>query len=100
MAGRWAVGGAVAALGAVAAFLLLDPVIAAFATILWGTLVVMVVVAGDWDRHSTFEERELERARRRKEKWERGADARARDRARFEAHRARQDAKRASRPER
>jgi hypothetical protein len=47
-------------------------------------------MARDWDQHPTFEDREAARARRRKEKWERNADARARDRARWEAHQAKQ----------
>jgi hypothetical protein len=50
----------------------------------------MAAFARDWDRHSTFEERELARARKRAEKWERGKSARDRDRARWEAHQARQ----------
>jgi divalent metal cation (Fe/Co/Zn/Cd) transporter len=90
---RWVLGGAVAVGGSLAAFALLDPIIAAFVAIVLATVAVIAVLAGDWDRHSTFEERELERARRRKEKWERGAAARERDRARWEAHRARQQAK-------
>ena len=96
MAVRWAIGAAVAVAGSVAAFLVLDPVIAAFAAIVLATVVVIAVLASDWDRHSTFEERELERARRRKEKWERGAAARERDRVKWEAHRARQEAKKAA----
>jgi uncharacterized membrane protein len=96
MTGRWAAGGAVAVLGSVAAFALLDPVIAAFVAIVLVTVAVIGALAGDWDRHSTFEERELERARRRKEKWERGAAARERDRVRWEAHQARQAAKKAA----
>ena len=59
----------------------------------WSPAVVIAVVARDWDRHSTFEERELARARKRAEKWERGKDARDRDRARWEAHQARQAAR-------
>ena len=78
------------ATGSVLAFLLLDPIVAAFLVILGGTAVVIVPVARDWDRHSTFEERELARARKRAEKWERGKAARDRDRARWEAHQARQ----------
>ncbi|TQN42018.1 hypothetical protein FHU33_1409 [Blastococcus colisei] len=96
MSVRWVLGSAVAVLGSVAAFLLLDPVVAAFVAIMLVTLAVIAVFAGDWDSHSTFEERELERARRRKEKWERGAAARARDRAKWEAHRARQESKKAA----
>ena len=95
MTSRWALGGAVAVAGSVAAFLLLDPVIATFVAILLVTVAVIAGLAGDWDRHSTFEERELDRARRRKEKWERGAAARERDRVKWEAHRARQEAKKA-----
>ncbi len=97
---RWVVSGAVAVLGSVVAFLLLDPVIAAFVAIMLVTLAVIAVLAADWDRHSTFEERELERARRRKEKWERGTAARERDRVKWEAHRARQEARKAAQPDR
>ncbi|MBN1093376.1 hypothetical protein JKP75_12875 [Blastococcus sp. TML/M2B] len=42
---------------------------------------------------STFEEREAERARRRKAKWEQNAGAREKDRRRWEAHRAAQAAR-------
>lgn len=80
--------------GSTWAFLVLDPIIAAFVVILAATALVMAVLARDWDRHSTFEERELARARKRRAKWEAGKAARDRDRARWEAHRARQ-AKRA-----
>jgi hypothetical protein len=93
---RWVIGAAVAVVGSVAAFLVLDPILATFLAILLGTVVVIAVLASDWDRHSTFEQRELERARRRKEKWERGAAARERDRAKWEAHRARQEQKKAA----
>ena len=92
-ASRWAgvaLGAAVWATGSVLAFLNLDPIVAAFLVILGGTAVVIAAVARDWDRHSTFEERELARARKRAEKWERGMAARDRDRARWEAHHARQ----------
>jgi hypothetical protein len=90
---RWAglaLGAAMWAAGSVLAFLKLDPIIAAFVVILGATAVVIAAAARDWDRHSTFEERELARARKRAEKWERGKDARDRDRARWEAHQARQ----------
>ena len=90
------VGAAVAVVGSLAAFLLLDPVLAAFVAIVLVTVAVLVVAASDWDRHSTFEERELARARRRKEKWDRGAAARERDRVKWEAHRARQEARKSS----
>ena len=85
----WTVAGAA---GAVLAFLFLDPIVAAFVAIVLATCVVIAFLSRDWDRHSTFEERELERARRRQEKWDRGADARDRDRARWEAHQARKAA--------
>src|SRR4051812_50146339 len=59
------------------------------------TLVVVAFFARDWDQHSTFEEREMVRARKRKAKWEKGKDKRARDRARWEAHQARRAGKQA-----
>jgi membrane glycosyltransferase len=81
---------ALVAVVSVLAFLLLDPIVAAFVVILLVTGAVIAFVARDWDQHSTYEEREAARARKRAEKWERSADARARDRARWEAHQARQ----------
>ena len=85
--------GAVVAVASVAAFVLLDPILAAFVVILLVTGAVVAVLARDWDRHSTFEERELARAQKRAEKWERTKDARDRDRVRWEAHQARQAGK-------
>ena len=82
-------GGLVAAMS-VLAFVLLDPVLAAFVVILLLTGAVVAVAARDWDKHSTYEEREAARARRRAEKWDRNTAARDRDRARWEAHQARQ----------
>ena len=90
LAGALAWGG-----GSVWAFGTLDPIIAAFLVILGLTALVIAVAARDWDRHSTFEERELARARKRRAKWEAGTAARDRDRARWQAHQARQ-AKRSS----
>jgi hypothetical protein len=81
------------AAGSILAFRYLDPIVAAFVVILALTLLVVAFVARDWDAHSTYEEREHARARRRQEKWERTAAARARDRARWEAHQARQASK-------
>ena len=49
----------------VLAFVLLDPVLAAFVVILLVTGLGVAVLARDWDRHSTYEERELARARKR-----------------------------------
>ena len=82
--------GALVAVVSVAAFVLLDPILAAFVVILLVTGAVIAVLARDWDQHSTFEERELARSRKRAEKWERNKDVRARDRVRWEAHQARQ----------
>ena len=81
------------AIVSVLAFVLLDPIVAAFFVILLVTVGGMVVLARNWDQHSTFEERELARARRRAEKWERNKDVRDRDRVRWEAHQARQAGK-------
>jgi hypothetical protein len=82
--------GALVAVVSLLAFLLLDPILAAFAAILLVTGAVIAYVARDWDQHSTYEEREAVRARRRAEKWERNEAARARDRATWEAHQAKQ----------
>jgi hypothetical protein len=82
--------GAVVAVLAVLAVVLLDPILAAFVVILLVTATVSALVARDWDQHSTYEERELARSRKRAQKWDRNAEARARDRARWEAHQARQ----------
>lgn len=78
------------AAASVLAFRSLDPIIAAFLVIMGFTALVIGVLARDWDRHSTFEEREVARARKRKVKWEATTDVRARDRARWEAYQARQ----------
>ena len=59
--------GAAVAVGSVLAFVLLDPVLAAFVLILLVTGLGVAVLARDWDRHSTYEERELARARKRAE---------------------------------
>ena len=75
---------------AVGAFLLLDLIAATAVAATSVTLAAVAVAARDWDSHETFEEREEARARRRTEKWEQGAEARARDRARWEAAKARQ----------
>lgn len=99
MSQRWVLWSAVVVGGSVLAFLLLDPVVAAFVAIMLGTALVVGITARDWDRHSTYEEREAERARRRAEKWERGKGARERDRVRWEAHQARQ-ARKAGQPDR
>ena len=78
------------AAGSVAAFAALHFLLAAFLVIFGLTALVLGLLAHDWDQHSTFEERELARARKRKAKWEAQADTRERDRVRWEAHQARQ----------
>ena len=70
----------------VLAFLTLSPVLAAAVLIGSLTLVTVAGLSADWEQHPSFEEREQARTLRRKEKWERSADARAKDRARFEAY--------------
>jgi hypothetical protein len=75
--------------GSVAAFTLLDSILATFVCILGLTIVAMAFFSTDWVRSTTFEEREAERVRRRKAKWDAGAAARERDRARWESHQAR-----------
>ncbi|RBY76239.1 hypothetical protein DQ239_14725 [Blastococcus sp. TF02-09] len=72
------------------AFAALDVVIAAAVAIALVTALGVTLAASGWDQHSTYEERELARARRRQEKWDRNAAARARDRRKWEAHQARQ----------
>jgi hypothetical protein len=89
VARRWLIGGGIWAVLTVLAFLLLNAIIAAFVTILAATVVVVAGFSADWDRHSTFEEREAARARKRADKWERTKGARERDRERWEAHQAR-----------
>jgi len=79
-----AVGAALAV--SVLAFLTLSPVLAAAVLIGSLTLVAVGGLSAGWEEHPSFEERELARSRRRQEKWERTADARARDRARYEAY--------------
>ena len=72
------------------AFLLLYWVIALGIAIMGLITVVVAVAASDWENHSTFEEREQVRARKRQEKYDRRAGARAKDRAIWEAHRGKQ----------
>ena len=89
MAKRLLIGGVVWAVVTALAFLLINWILALFITIVAATMVVVVAMAANWDEHSTFEERENARARRRAVKWEQNKDARERDRARWEAHQAR-----------
>jgi membrane protein implicated in regulation of membrane protease activity len=69
-------------------FWLIYWVLALFVSVVGLTAVLVVAMASNWDQHTTFEEREQVRARRRKEKFERRSGARARDREIWEAHRA------------
>jgi hypothetical protein len=71
------------------AFLFVNPILGAFPLIFGATLLAIAWLARDWEEHPNFQQREAERARKRKEKFERTADARARDRERWEAHQAR-----------
>ncbi|MCF6746393.1 hypothetical protein E9529_19380 [Blastococcus sp. KM273128] len=87
------VSGLLALAVAVGAFVVLDPILAAAVAIGALTVLALAAAARNWESHATFEERELARARRRKERWESNADARARDRARWEAHQARRAAR-------
>jgi hypothetical protein len=75
------------------AFLLLSPVLASAVVIGTATLLAVGALGADWEQHPDFETREMARARRRKEKWERTAGARAKDRARWEAYQAKKAAK-------
>ena len=68
---------------------LLDPILGACVLIFGGIGVVVVQLASTWSEHPDFEARELERARRRKAKWEQSAGAREKDAARYAAHQAR-----------
>ena len=72
------------------AFAVLDVIVALAVAIVLVTALGIGVAASGWDQHSTYEERELARARRRQEKWDRNEDARARDRRKWEAHHARE----------
>jgi F0F1-type ATP synthase epsilon subunit len=72
------------------AFWLLYWVVAVGIAIMGAIAVAVAVLSADWDQHSTFEQREAERARRRKARYERNAGKRAKDRARYEAALARE----------
>ena len=95
MSKRTVVAGAVWALLTVLAFLV-DPILGACVLVFGGIGVVVVQLASTWDEHPDFEARELERARRRKAKWEKNAGRRAKDAARYAAHQARKDREQAS----
>jgi hypothetical protein len=86
---RLVVWGGVWLVGTAAAFLLLDPILAAFVAILGLCLWGVALLSSDWERHPSFEQRELARSRRRAEQREKTKEARDRDRARWEAHQQR-----------
>jgi hypothetical protein len=65
-----------------------DPILGACVLVFGAIGVVVVQLGSTWDQHPDFEARELERARRRKIKWEKNAPARAKDAARYAAHQA------------
>jgi hypothetical protein len=97
---RMVLWGALVAVVSVLAFRVLDPILASFLVIMLVTGAVIAVLARDWDQHSTYEEREAARARKRAEKWDRNQAARDRDRARWEAHQARRGSSGPTTPER
>ncbi len=91
MKGRLALAGGIWAAVTVVAFVAIGNVIVASGMAVFGfVLLVVLAMAADWDDHPTFEQREMERARKRRAAWERSAGSRARDRERWEAHQARQ----------
>jgi hypothetical protein len=67
----------------------LDPILGACVLIFGGIGVVVVQLASSWAEHPDFEARELDRARRRKVKWDKNRGAREKDAARYAAHQAR-----------
>jgi hypothetical protein len=77
------------------AFWLLYWVVALGISMIVGIGVVVSLMSIDWDQHSTYEQREAERARRRKERYERNAGKRARDRARYERAKAAEERRQA-----
>jgi hypothetical protein len=89
-AGLWWGGLVVLLVGGYLAFRELNPIIAAALVIGAVTVLVVAVVAHDWDRHPGYEEREQARAEKRKIKFAETQGARDKDRAKWEAHQARQ----------
>jgi hypothetical protein len=82
MSKRVLVGAVVWVLATIGAFLL-------DVLVFGGALVAVGHLASGWGEGSTFEEREMDRARRRKAKFEANAGKRAKDRERWEAGKAR-----------
>ncbi len=88
MSRRVVVGAVVWVLGTAGAFLL-DPILGTAVLVFGGIGVVIGFFASTWDAGTTFEERELARARRRAAAREQNKDKRAKDRARYQAAQAR-----------
>ena len=76
--------------GGYVAFRILNPIIAAALVIVAATVLGIAALARDWASHPGYEEREQERAERRKIKFAQNQGARDKDRAKWEAHQARQ----------
>ena len=87
MSRRWWAWAGVYVVVTALAFAFMNWILALFVAIMGLTLLVVGALARDWEDHSTFEEREAVRARKRKEKWDRDAAKRAKDRALWEQHR-------------
>ena len=98
--GLWWSGLVVLLVGGYLAFRLLNPIIAAALVIVAATLLGVAAVANDWDQHPGYEEREQARAEKRKIKFAENQGARDRDRAKWEAHQARQRQKAAQEAQR
>ena len=93
---RVLIGAAVWVVLTVGAFLV-DPILGSAVLLFGGVLVVVGHLASNWGASTTFEEREMTRARRRKEKYEANAGKRAKDRERWEAGKARKAGREARR---
>ncbi len=89
MSKRVLVGAVVWVLVSIGAFLV-DPILGTAVLVFGGSLVV-VAVAASRGEGSTFEQRELDRARRRKVRYEADAGKRAKDRQRWAAAQARRE---------
>jgi fatty acid desaturase len=77
------------------AFWLLYWVVAVGIAIIGFIALLVTLLSLDWDAHSTYEQREAERARRRQERYDRTAGKRAKDRARYEAAKAAEERRQA-----
>lgn len=87
--------GAVAWVALTVAAFSVDPILGSAVLLFGGVLVVVGHLASTWGAGTTFEEREMARARRRKQKYEANAGNRAKDRERWEASKARKAAREA-----